>query len=50
MYFSARFQAVHPGHTQVQDNDVGLEAICLFDRFHAIFRLIHDLPIGVTAE
>jgi hypothetical protein len=50
MYFSAGFQSVHPGHAQVQNNDVGLEAIRLFDSFHTIFRLIHDLPIGVTTE
>jgi hypothetical protein len=50
MYFSAGFQSVHPGHAQVKNNDVGLEAICLFDSFHAILRLIHDLPIGVMAQ
>jgi hypothetical protein len=46
----AGFQPVHPGHAQIENNDIRFKAIGLFHGFYAIFRFINNFPVGIAAK
>jgi hypothetical protein len=41
-----RFQAVEPGHTYIENHDIGLERFALLDGVDAIHRFAANLPLG----
>src|SRR6476659_10021228 len=44
------FQAVHPGHRYIENNDVGLEVADAADRRGTIARVAHVLHVGLSVE
>jgi hypothetical protein len=49
-YLAGCFQTVQAGHSDVENDDLGLQLEGLLDSFPAIARLSTDLPVGLGTE
>lgn len=48
--FSCRVQAIHAGHGEVHDNEIGMQFDRLVNRFSSVQRLATNLPVPITLE